>query len=144
MDGYVINNYLTLWNDFTHFLVDPVNGDQEEQHENRNTVGGSISYAHPTQWFGKDNELFVGLQERYDFLTVERVPTEDRKPDAAESTTRWASTQVTGCISTAPLSMRQATSHWNDWFRTVLGLTRGFSAWYRPGDELWDCEQGAV
>ena len=61
-DGYVFSNYLSLWNDFTHFLVDPANGDQEQQHENRSTVGGSISYAYPAQWFGRDNELLVGSQ----------------------------------------------------------------------------------
>ncbi|MDP9009286.1 MAG: hypothetical protein M3N91_11390 [Pseudomonadota bacterium] len=36
-NAYVFRNRLTLWNDFTHFLVDPVNGDQEAQHEARTT-----------------------------------------------------------------------------------------------------------
>jgi outer membrane cobalamin receptor len=30
-NAYFIHSTMTLWNDFTHFLEDPVNGDQEEQ-----------------------------------------------------------------------------------------------------------------
>ncbi len=41
--GYAVNNRLTLWNNFTHFLGDPVNGDQEAQTENRLTLGGGAS-----------------------------------------------------------------------------------------------------
>jgi len=125
IDGYVFNNYLTLWNDFTHFLVDPVNGDQEQQHENRNAAGASVSYAYPTQWFGKDNELLVGVQERYDFLTVGRVPTEDREAiPLADDPQGYSSTDRVYLNSTAVYV--QATSHWNDWFRTVLGLREDY------------------
>ena len=31
--GYYIHSRMTLWNNFTHFLDDPVNGDQEAQNE---------------------------------------------------------------------------------------------------------------
>ena len=34
---------MTLWNDFTHFLNDPVNGDQEQQNETRTTTGGQVA-----------------------------------------------------------------------------------------------------
>src|SRR5579863_3441370 len=33
--GWLIDNQLHLYNDFTHFLIDPVRGDQEAQFENR-------------------------------------------------------------------------------------------------------------
>jgi outer membrane receptor protein involved in Fe transport len=125
VDTYLASNDLILWNDFTHFLVDPVHGDQEEQHESRATVGGSISYAYPTQWFDRDNELLVGSQERYDFLIVQRIPTEDRVPIPLtdhplgamdDDQLRLSSDAVYG----------QATTHWNDGFRTVLGLREDF------------------
>jgi outer membrane receptor protein involved in Fe transport len=125
VDAYLASNYMTLWNDFTHFLVDPIHGDQEEQHENRTTVGGAISYAYPIPWLGRDNELLVGSQERYDFLIVQRIPTEDRAaipladhPLGAldDDQVRLGSDAVYG----------QATTHWNDRFRTVLGLREDY------------------
>ncbi len=33
--AYAVHSTMTLWNNFTHFLDDPVNGDQEEQDESR-------------------------------------------------------------------------------------------------------------
>ena len=42
-----IYNQLHLFNDFTHFLVDPVHGDQEDQFENRRVVGGAANYTLP-------------------------------------------------------------------------------------------------
>jgi outer membrane receptor protein involved in Fe transport len=121
IDTYVFNNYLVLWNDFTHFLIDPVNGDQEDQHENRSTVGGSISYAFPTQWFGKDNELLVGSQERYDFLIVQRVPTEDRVAIPLADNPEGAISNDRVRLDSDAIYM-QATTHWNDSLRTVVGL----------------------
>jgi len=44
--AYVFSNTLSLFNNFTHFLVDPVNGDQEDQHEDRSTLGGAVGYTH--------------------------------------------------------------------------------------------------
>jgi hypothetical protein len=43
---------MTLWNNFTHYLLDPVNGDQEEQDERRTTLGGAASYS--LQGSGRD------------------------------------------------------------------------------------------
>src|SRR5207253_7385495 len=41
---YGIHATMTLINNFTHFLADPVNGDQEEQNETRTTLGGALAY----------------------------------------------------------------------------------------------------
>ena len=125
MSAYAASNYMTLWNDFTHFLVDPVNGDQEEQHENRMTVGGSINYEFPTQWFGRDNELLVGSQERYDFLILERIPTEDRVavPLADNPLGAMDNDQVR---LGSDAVYAKATTHWTDWFRTAFGLREDY------------------
>jgi len=131
VNAYAFSSYLILWNDFTHFLVDPVNGDQEEQHENRSTVGGSVSYSFPTQWFGVDNDLAVGTQERYDFLIVQRLPTVDRVAIPL-------SHDPEGAVSNDEVRLKsdalyaQATTHWSGWFRTVVGL-RGD---YQRGSDL--------
>ena len=45
--AFFIYNQLHLFNDFTHFLVDPVHGDQEDQFEKRRVVGGEADYTLP-------------------------------------------------------------------------------------------------
>jgi outer membrane receptor protein involved in Fe transport len=125
IEAYASSNYMILWNDFTHFLVDPINGDQEQQHENRSTVGGSISYVYPAQWFGRDSDLLLGSQERYDFLIVQRFPTEARVAIPLDD-------NPLGAISNDQVRLQseavyvQATTHWSDWFRSVIGLRGDF------------------
>ena len=118
--AYLFGNRLTLWNDFTHFLVDPVHGDQEEQHEDRTAVGGNIDYGHAAPIFGLQNDITVGLATRSDFNDVSRLPTEDRIviPTAVDplnfseaDTVRLSSFSV----------FAQSTTHWTNWFRSVLG-----------------------
>ena len=58
--AYVIDNQLHLWNDITHYLVDPVHGDQEEQFENRRTLGGRSDFTVPVRLGGIDNQISVG------------------------------------------------------------------------------------
>ena len=41
---YVIKSSLNLWNNFTYFLTDPVNGDQFHQHDDR--ILGGINASH--------------------------------------------------------------------------------------------------
>jgi hypothetical protein len=45
---YVIKSSLNLWNNFTYFLSDPVNGDQFHQHDDR--ILGGINASHCTGW----------------------------------------------------------------------------------------------
>ncbi len=129
-NAYAISNHLTLWNDFTHFLVDPLNGDQEEQHEDRTTVGGDTSYAWTTQIGGISNDWLTGVHSRFDYNDVERIPTEDRIPLTAaelaavdypafyseDDTVRLSS--VAGYV--------QDTTHWTDWFRSVIGFREDY------------------
>jgi hypothetical protein len=119
--AYVFSNTLSLFNNFTHFLVDPVNGDQEDQHEDRSTLGGAVGYTHSAQVFGVDNELLVGLQTRYDFIHVSRTPSQDAVPIPAPDDPLGYSERDHVRLGSNALYI-QATTHWNDWFRTVLGL----------------------
>jgi hypothetical protein len=124
VDGYAFSNYLILWNDFTHFLADPVNGDQEEQHENRSTVGGSISYAYP-QWLGKDNDLLLGSQERYDFLIVQRIPTAGRVAIPLRDDPQGALSKDRVRLQSEAVYV-EATTHFSDWLRSVIGLREDY------------------
>lgn len=72
---YAIHSTMTLWNDFTHYLDDPVNGDQEEQDERRTTLGGSASYTVKARIAGIDVETVAGLMARYDAVFVDRKHT---------------------------------------------------------------------
>lgn len=120
-NAYLINNQLTLWNDFTHFLVDPVNGDQEAQHENRITLGGQLSYARSGHLLRFDDDLLVGVSSRFDFNDVSRVPTANRVPlpAGADPTNPFEQDRVRlGDIA----GYAQITTHWQYWLRSVIGL----------------------
>jgi hypothetical protein len=75
---YAVHSTMTLWNDFTHFLLDPVNGDQEEQDEVRTTLGLAASYTVRASLAGITTETVVGLQGRHDTVLVDRKHTQHR------------------------------------------------------------------
>jgi len=118
--AYVFGNRLTLWNDFTHFLVDPVHGDQEEQHEDRTVVGGNIDYGHAAPILGLQNDITVGLATRSDFNDVSRLPTLDRSViPAAVDPLNFSEADRVRLSSFSVYA--QSTTHWTNWFRSVLG-----------------------
>jgi outer membrane receptor protein involved in Fe transport len=118
--AYLFGNRLTLWNDFTHFLVDPVHGDQEEQHEDRTTIGGSIDYEHAVPIFGLQNDVTVGLATRSDFNDVSRLPTENRIViPAADDPLNFSEADTVRLSSFSAYA--QSVTHWTDWFRSVFG-----------------------
>ncbi len=78
--AFFIDNQLHLWNDFTHYLIDPVHGDQEEQYENRRALGGRSDFTVPVRLRDIDNQILVGVLVRDDILHVGRNATEDRAP----------------------------------------------------------------
>jgi hypothetical protein len=123
--AYMFSNDLSLFNDFTHYLIDPVNGDQEEQHEQRTAAGGAISYEHRAELLGKDSELQVGTQLRYDFLDVSRLPSRDAQPiPAAQRPLGFSESDQIHLSSNALYG--QASTRWSDWCRTVLGLREDY------------------
>jgi outer membrane receptor protein involved in Fe transport len=118
--GYVFGNQLTLWNDFTHFLIDPLHGDQEEQHENRATIGANIDMKHAAPIFRLQNDVTVGLATRNDFNDVSRLPTEDRVAIPAADDPLNFSEADSVRLSSFSAYLESAT-RWTDWFRSVLG-----------------------
>jgi hypothetical protein len=128
--AYVISNHLFLWNDFTHFLIDPINGDQEQQHEDRATVGGDASYTRSLDLFGVDTGLCEGFHSRFDFNNVSRLPTEDRvlltaaQRAAVDYPAFYSETDQVRLSSVA--GYVETTSHWTRRFRSVIGLREDF------------------
>jgi outer membrane receptor protein involved in Fe transport len=118
---YAFDNRLTLWNNFTHFLIEPAYGDQDAQHEDRNTLGGGVSYQHAAPILGLENTLLVGVDTRNDFIDVTRLPTRQRQviPAAAAAP---ADFREADRVRLNALSLyAQTATRWNDWFRSVLG-----------------------
>jgi len=111
--GYAIGNRLTLWNDFTHFLEDPVHGDQEAQNENRLTLGGGASYLISNRVLGFDTDFLAGLDGRYDDNHVFRNFTKARQFLGVAESDRVNESSVGAYL--------QATTHWTSWLRSVLG-----------------------
>jgi outer membrane receptor protein involved in Fe transport len=131
---YAIHSTQVLWNNFTHFLFDPVNGDQEEQDETRNTFGGGIAYTRDLSLFGIESDTVFGLQERYDSEYVDRRHTKDRvvldycnDGDGDFSVGEHACTadQIT-LNDTAPYVSN--TTRWLSWMRTIVGVREDLSS----------------
>jgi hypothetical protein len=126
-DAYVIGNHLTLWNNFTHYLTDPINGDQEEQNEDRTTIGGGMSYSRSATLFGLNNEFTAGLQARHDVVEVSRLPTRDRVVLTAADNPLGFSELDKARVSTVG-GYAQATTHWSPWLRSVLGVREDYAS----------------
>jgi len=119
--GFFIYNQLHLFNDFTHFLFDPVHGDQEDQFENRRVTGGAASYTVPMSIGSIQNEMTAGVLTRYDLLGVGRLPSEDQQPmmSGNDPASFYNNDQVYLFAGGAYV---QAVTRWTPYFRSVLGL----------------------
>lgn len=110
---YIIKSSLNLWNNFTYFLSDPVNGDQFHQHDDRILGGVSASHTFNSQFAGLPMETEVGVQSRYDDIrlglnnTVQRQFLSPIRNDAVQE----------GSVGV----FVQNTLHWTDWLRTSVG-----------------------
>jgi outer membrane receptor protein involved in Fe transport len=110
-----------LFNNFTHFLVDPIHGDQEDQFENRRVTGGALNYRLPVPLGTIQNEISVGGLTRYDVLAVGRSPSEDRTPLPPQDDPPSFSDDDQVYLF-AGAAYLQASTHWTSTFRSVLGV----------------------
>jgi outer membrane receptor protein involved in Fe transport len=125
---FYFHNELHLYNNFTHFLFDPVNGDQEEQFEFRDAGGGEASYVFPLKLLSIDNEFLVGTLARYDDLLVGRNASADRAPLPAFTGNDPASfTNRDRVFLLTTAAYLQATTHWTPWFRSVIGFREEYA-----------------
>ncbi|HXS27781.1 MAG TPA: TonB-dependent receptor plug domain-containing protein [Steroidobacteraceae bacterium] len=128
--AYVIGNSLTLWNDFTHFLIDPVNGDQEAQHEDRATLGADARFEWSQDIARVHNGFAVGLRARHDINDIARLPTEDRRflSPAALAAADYPPnfSEIDHVHLTSVAAYFEATTDWTAWMRSVLGLREDY------------------
>ena len=130
-DAYYIHSRQTLWNDFTHFLDDPVNGDQEEQTETRSTAGGRASAKLDLRFGAVDTVTTFGTEARYDDVYIDRRHTVHRdvlpycELEGVDSTASFPA--VHGACNADRVHLLdlgpyvENTTYWLPWLRTVLG-----------------------
>jgi hypothetical protein len=123
--AFFIDNQLHIYNNFTHYLADPLHGDQEDQIENRKATGGQASYTLPLPLGSIANELSVGLMTRYDTLHVGRDPSDARTTVPEEySPPSFTNDDRVWLFSGA--AYVQAITHWSSRFRSVLGFREDY------------------
>jgi hypothetical protein len=131
--AYYVRSRMTLWNNFTHFLEDPVRGDQEQQDETRDLAGGTLIFISQRRLLGLPSDTTVGVQGRYDGVYVDRRHTQNRTvldyctllyPDG--SVTQYSigeSACTANLVTLGDLGLYIAnTTHWRPWLRTEVGV----------------------
>ena len=127
IEGYLVYSTLNLYNDFTYFLNNPVNGDQFQQADKRTLMGLNASHSLKHSFAGFDAESLFGMQFRYDiiglglFNSVQRVPVSTIRTDQVKETSvgLYVEEKVT----------------WNRWLRSTVGLR---------GDLYWATDAGSL
>ena len=120
INAYAINSSLRLYNNFTYFLDDPVNGDQFSQMDRRTVYSLNASHAFDVRVGGIETQTRVGLQTRGDdirvglFKTLQRETLSTVREDSVRegNVGLWADT----------------TARWTDWLRTTVGIREDYFA----------------
>ena len=113
--AYAIRSDLALYNDFTYYLDDPVNGDQFLQTERRKMAGFDLSHTWFGRLAGRPMNNAVGVQGRFDRIA----------PLGLYAT---ANAQMLGTIAESRVSEASAaawfqnTVQWTPWLRSIAGL----------------------
>ena len=111
---YAVDYRLNLFSNFTYFL-DPDNGDQFEQFDNRRVYGGDFAWRDTIEWLGHSQQLTAGVQVRSDDIYkvgLYRTLARERFDTIREDSVRQRS--YAGYVSLE--------TQWSDVVRTMLGL----------------------
>jgi hypothetical protein len=113
-NAYALDYRLELISNFTYAL-DPVNGDQFEQYDDRRAYGGRYEYTWPASLTGRPGALRTGVELRRDqiepvglYLTTQAQRRETVRQDDV--------------IQTSTSAYLAHDQRWNDWLRTELGV----------------------
>lgn len=112
--AYVVRSDLQLFNDFTYFLDNPLNGDQFSQLDRRSFGGVDARHSFDWRFGGLEAQTRVGLQSRYDDIHVGLFKTEQRA---------WLSTVRDDRVQEGNVGLwTDTTTHWNNWLHTTVGI----------------------
>ncbi|GJD70158.1 Vitamin B12 transporter BtuB [Methylobacterium gnaphalii] len=112
--AYVIRYQMNLFNDFTYFLNDPVNGDQFYQLDQRVLGGGEVAHIFQGDVLGRPAELEVGVQTRTDSIRVGLFNTANRQYLSGVLDDRVLESSAAFYLDTRV--------KWTEWLRTSIGF----------------------
>jgi TonB-dependent receptor-like protein len=115
VNAYIVKSDLALFNNFTYFLNNPINGDQFKQVDDRVIAGGIASQT----FFGTGpasvkTETTIGVQTRYDTIHAGLFNTKDRVILATVRDDQVSEYSI-GVFG-------ELTVRWTPWFRTITGV----------------------
>lgn len=113
-NAYVIRQQLTLWSNFTHFLVNPELGDQQAQNDRRWTVGGDVTWHNDLTLGSTKHRLTLGATTRIDCIDVDLQSTVARTSLALLRDNRVDEQSAAAYL--------EHKGEWTPWLRSVLGL----------------------
>jgi hypothetical protein len=114
VNAYIINNSLDLFSNFTYFMDDPINGDQFSQPDRRVTSGINASHTWHAHVDGKDTDFTFGTQLQNDNIFNGLHKTKAREQISSVRKDHITETSLGFYVD--------ASTHWNDFFRTNFGL----------------------
>ena len=124
---------MNLWNNFTWFTTDPMNGDQFHQHDDRIYGGAGVSRTINGTLFSRPTETLFGVQTRYDDIDVSLGNTAQRL---------FLANTLVDHVGEGNVGIyAQNTTRWTDWFRTTAGW-RGDYFWASVNSILQQANSG--
>jgi outer membrane receptor protein involved in Fe transport len=112
-NAYLVKYGLDLFNDFTWFLTNPIDGDQFQQHDDRVYGGAGASRTINGSIFGHPSETVVGFQTRYDDINIALNNTVAQQ---------FLSATLADHVNEATAGIyAENTVHWTDWLSTTVG-----------------------
>ena len=110
---YFIHSTLDLFNNFTYFLTNPIQGDQFHQHDDRFLTGGNASRTLNGSFAGRLVETTFGVQIRDDAIDLGLTDTYQRV---------FLSNIRSDKVNEGSAGIyAESTVHWTDWYRTTFG-----------------------
>ncbi len=119
-NAYLVKYELDLFNNYTWYLTDPVNGDQFHQHDDRVYGGAGASRTIEGSMFNLPTETVFGFQTRYDDINLALSNTVQRQ---------FLSAILSDHINEANAAVYvENTVHWSGWLNTTLGWRADYYA----------------
>ena len=80
-DAFVGRSLFDLFSNFTFALLDPVYGDEIQQHDSRLQEGANVQYLKPYKLFGRQSLVTVGGNVHFNQINVGLYPSVGRNPN---------------------------------------------------------------
>ena len=80
-DAFIGRSLFDLFSNFTFLLLDPIYGDEIQQHDSRLQEGANIQFLQPYKFFGKQALVTVGGNLHFNQINVGLYPSVGRNPN---------------------------------------------------------------